>query len=356
MSEQNIKDTVPALLSWYELHARLLPWRQNPTPYRVWISEIMLQQTRIEAVIPHYHAFIKRMPTLRALAEIEETELLKCWEGLGYYSRARNLQKAAKAVLASGEEELPTSYAELLKLPGIGEYTAGAIASICFNECVPAVDGNVLRVLARLTGDTTDVLSTDGKKKFAALAKRLLPQDAAGLFNQAVMELGETVCVPNTAPRCEKCPFCEVCVANRNGNAAELPVRKKASKRKIEPRTVFVLKTKEKTAHFLIHQRPQNGLLAELFEFPSVEGALSSEQAYAFLESIGVKVNTLYELQPAKHVFTHLEWHMMGYFAEIDVLSHLPAGYYLATKDDLAQRYAIPSAFRAFTKFISSML
>jgi len=356
MSEQKIKDTVPALLSWYELHARLLPWRQNPTPYRVWISEIMLQQTRIEAVIPHYHAFVTRMPNLRALAEIEETELLKFWEGLGYYSRARNLQKAAKTVLANGKEDLPETYAELLKLPGIGEYTAGAVASICFNECVPAVDGNVLRVLARLTGDDTDVLSPEGKKKFTALAKRLVPRDAAGKFNQAVMELGETVCLPNTAPKCEKCPFSEVCVAHRKGSAAELPVRKKAKKRKIELRTVLVLKTNETPARFLIHKRPQKGLLANLFEYPNVDGTLTEEKTQAFLANMGVKVNALHELETAKHVFTHIEWHMSGYFAIIETPKALPDGYCLATKEEMAQRYAIPSAFRAFTKFINSKL
>ncbi len=356
MVEQKIKNTIPALLSWYELHARSLPWRQNPTPYRVWISEIMLQQTRIEAVIPHYYAFLERMPTLRALAEIDEVELLKCWEGLGYYSRARNLQKAAKQVITDGKEDLPTQYADLLKLSGIGEYTAGAIASICFNECVPAVDGNVLRVLARLTNDDTDVLSPQGKKKFTQLARRLIPQDAAGKFNQAIMELGETVCVPNTAPKCEKCPFSEVCQAHRNGTASALPVRKKANMRKIEPRTVFVLKTEGQPTRILLHQRPENGLLANLFEFPNCEGNVNVQQAAAFLNQIGVKPLALHELEPTKHVFTHLEWHMSGYFATMDASFTPPKGYFLVTKEELAKQYAVPSAFRAFVKFVNSKL
>lgn len=354
--EKNIKNTIPALLSWYDLHARSLPWRQNPTPYRVWISEIMLQQTRIEAVIPHYYDFLERMPTLCALAEIDEAELLKCWEGLGYYSRARNLQKAAKAVVASGNTELPTQYAQLLKLPGIGEYTAGAIASICFNECVPAVDGNVLRVLARLTEDDTDVLSPVGKKKFTALAKRLIPQDAAGKFNQAIMELGETVCIPNTTPKCEKCPFSEVCAAKQNGTASELPVRKKPSKRKIEQRTVFVLKTEGQPTRVLLHKRPNSGLLANLFEFPNCEGVLKPQDAEQYLKSINVKALALHELDSAKHVFTHLEWHMTGYYATVDSSYSPPPQYVLATKEELEKQYAVPSAFRAFTKFVNSKL
>ncbi len=356
MVEQKIKNTIPALLSWYELHARSLPWRQNPTPYRVWISEIMLQQTRIEAVIPHYYAFLERMPTLRALAEIDEAELLKCWEGLGYYSRARNLQKAAKQVIADGKEDLPTQYADLLKLSGIGEYTAGAIASICFNECVPAVDGNVLRVFARLTNDDTDVLSPQGKKKFTALVGRLIPQNAAGKFNQAIMELGETVCVPNTTPKCDKCPFSEVCEAKRNGTASQLPVRRKSNTRKKEPRTVFVLKTEGQPTRILLHKRPKNGLLANLFEFPNCEGYLNNQQATAFLDTIGVKPLALHKLEAAKHVFTHLEWHMSGYFATMDASFLPPEGYFLVTKEELAEQYAVPSAFRAFVKFVNSKL
>lgn len=353
--EENIKKSIPALLSWYDLRARNLPWRQNPTPYRVWISEIMLQQTRIEAVIPHYYAFLERMPTLRALAETDETELLKCWEGLGYYSRARNLQKAAKAVIASGNTELPTQYAELIKLPGIGEYTAGAIASICYNECVPAVDGNVLRVLARLTGDATDVLSPTGKKKFTALAKRLIPQDAAGKFNQAIMELGETVCVPNTAPKCEQCPFSGICVAKQNGRTTELPVRQKTTKRKVEARTVFVLKAEGQPSRVLLRKRPENGLLANLYEFPNCVGVLNPQEAERYLKGIGVKALTLHELESAKHIFTHLEWHMTGYFATVENVA-LPQGCVWATKDELEKQYAVPSAFRAFTGFVNNKL
>lgn len=355
MIKQNIKATVPALLSWYELHARSLPWRIEPTPYRVWISEIMLQQTRIEAVIPHYHAFLSRMPDLRALAEIPEPELLKCWEGLGYYSRARNLQKAAKTVIESGGETLPESYAELIKLPGIGEYTAGAIASIAYGECVPAVDGNVMRVLARLTGCYTDVLSPDGKKHFTKLAAELIPENAPGQFNQAVMELGETVCLPNTTPKCEKCPFSEICVAHKKDLTDELPVRKKLKERKIQPRTVFILRTEDVKPRILLHKRPKSGLLAGLYEFPNVEGTLSAEEAAVFWDGLGVKTGDFHELPDAKHIFTHLEWHMTGYTAVAKALD-LPPAYTWATKEEILEKYAVPSAFRAFLQFINQNL
>lgn len=352
MIRQTVKAAVPALLSWYELHARSLPWRIEPSPYRVWISEIMLQQTRIEAVIPHYRAFLQRMPQLRALAEISETELLKYWEGLGYYSRARNLQKAAKAVIDSGREALPETYAELIKLPGIGEYTAGAIASISFNECVPAVDGNVMRVLARLTGCYTDVLSPEGKKHFTKLAAELIPENAPGQFNQAVMELGETVCLPNTTPKCEKCPLSEVCVAHQKNITDELPVRKKLKARKIQPRTVFLLCTSEQEPRILLHRRPKTGLLAGLYEFPGADGNLTEKDATSYLETIGIKATAIHELPESKHIFTHIEWHMTGYAAVVKK-SDLPAAYCWVTKQELFEKYAIPSAFRMFSKFIS---
>lgn len=351
MNIENIKAAVPALLSWYELHERSLPWRINPTPYRVWISEIMLQQTRIEAVIPHYQAFLKRMPHLRALAEIDEEELLKCWEGLGYYSRARNLQKAAKTVIADGKEELPNTYAELIKLPGIGEYTAGAIASIAFDEAVPAVDGNVMRVLARLTGCDIDVLTPAGKKHFTALAKELVPISAPGRFNQAMMELGETICLPNTTPNCEKCPFSEICVAYREGLTDHLPVRQKLKARKIQPKTVFIMRTATEPARILLHKRSKSGLLAGLYEFPNTEGRLSEEEARVWLSDLGIRAEAVYELPDAKHIFTHVEWHMSGYASSVESVS-LPAEYVWATIDEIKEQYAVPTAFSAFLQFI----
>ena len=344
---------VPALLSWFAENGRPLPWRLDATPYHVWISEVMLQQTRIEAVIPHYEAFIRLMPDLTALAEMPEERLLKCWEGLGYYSRARNLQKAAKAVVASGESELPQTYAELLRLPGIGEYTAGAIASIAFGECVPAVDGNVLRVLSRLLNDDTDVLSPAGKKHFTAVARALVPQ-TAGQFNQAIMELGETVCLPHTAPRCTVCPLAAVCRGKRAGTAADLPVRKKPRARRVEQKTVFLLLSEKEDA-VLLHKRPQSGLLAGLYEFPNADGALTAEETLELLNKQGFTVYEMEKTAPAKHLFTHIEWQMSGFLARV-CARDVSADCVWAGTEELMGRFALPSAFKPFLKILQKHL
>lgn len=344
---------VPALLLWFAENGRPLPWRLDATPYHVWISEVMLQQTRIEAVIPHYEAFIRLMPDLTALAEMPEERLLKCWEGLGYYSRARNLQKAAKAVVASGESALPQTYAELIRLPGIGEYTAGAIASIAFGECVPAVDGNVLRVLSRLLNDDTDVLSPAGKKHFTAVARALVPQ-TAGQFNQAIMELGETVCLPHAAPRCTVCPLAAVCRGKRAGTAADLPVRKKPRARRVEQKTVFLLLSEKEDA-VLLHKRPQSGLLAGLYEFPNADGALTAEETLELLNEQGFTVYEMEKTAPAKHLFTHIEWQMSGFVARV-CARDVSADCVWAGTEELMGRFALPSAFKPFLKILQKHL
>lgn len=344
---------VPALLSWFAENGRPLPWRLDATPYHVWISEVMLQQTRIEAVIPHYEAFIRLMPDLTALAEMPEERLLKCWEGLGYYSRARNLQKAAKAVVASGESALPQTYAELIRLPGIGEYTAGAIASIAFGECVPAVDGNVLRVLSRLLNDDTDVLSPAGKKHFTAVARALVPQ-TAGQFNQAIMELGETVCLPHAAPRCTVCPLAAVCRGKRAGTAADLPVRKKPRARRVEQKTVFLLLSEKEDA-VLLHKRPQSGLLAGLYEFPNADGALTAEETLELLNEQGFTVYEMEKTAPAKHLFTHIEWQISGFVARV-CARDVSADCVWAGTEELMGRFALPSAFKPFLKILQKHL
>lgn len=346
-----LKNCVPALMSWYADHARPLPWREDNSGYRVWISEIMLQQTRIETVIPYYHAFLEKMPTLRALAEAPTETLMKCWEGLGYYSRARNLQKAAKQVIESGREQLPTTYAELIKLPGIGEYTAGAIASIAFHERVPAVDGNVMRVLARLSASYTDVLSTAAKKEFFALASELVPEKDPGQFNQAVMELGETICLPNTSPHCELCPLQEMCRAHELGIADDLPVRSGPKARKVEQKTVCVLMTAEEEPRILLHKRPETGLLAGLFEFPNFPGSLDDREVSKVLNELGLSIQNLQPLPGAKHVFSHIEWLMSGYFGIVSGEA-LSDGYLWVTREQMKKQYALPSAFRAFLPFL----
>ncbi len=349
-AQSYLKNCVPALMNWYADHARPLPWREDHSGYRVWISEIMLQQTRIETVIPYYYAFLEKMPTLRALAEAPTETLMKCWEGLGYYSRARNLQKAARQVIESGREELPTTYDELIKLPGIGPYTAGAIASIAFHERVPAVDGNVMRVLARLSASYTDLLSAAAKKEFFALASELVPEEDPGRFNEAVMELGETVCLPNTVPHCEICPLNETCRAHALGIADQLPVRSGQKARKIERKTVCVLITAEDRPQILLHKRPDAGLLAGLYEFPNFPGTLTEEQVCKQLTDLGLSVKELQPTPGARHIFSHIEWQMSGYRGSVSG-KNLPDGYLWVTREQMREQYALPSAFRAFLPF-----
>ena len=339
------------LLSWYASHFRTLPWRNDPTPYRVWISEIMLQQTRIEAVLPYYERFLHYLPDVPSLAQVQEDELLKLWEGLGYYSRARNLQKAANILVNEYNGALPADYHQLLALPGIGEYTAGAIASICFSIPVPAVDGNVMRVLARLTGDDTDVLSTGAKKHFIAIAEQMLPKDQPGRFNQALMELGETVCLPNTQPDCCRCPLQEICVACAGDLTRDLPVRSKKKPRRIERRTVDVIIIDGTPRRVLLRKRPTDGLLAGLWELPN---ALSGDDTLPnTLERLCSMENQT--LLTDKHVFSHVEWHMQGRLRSMSV-AKLPDGYRAATLDEVRSTYALPSAFRAFAAVLPQYL
>ncbi len=339
------------LTAWYSTHWRELPWRQEPTAYRVWISEIMLQQTRIEAVLPYFARFMAAIPDIESLAAVSEDKLLKLWEGLGYYSRARNLQKAAKVIVSEYDGELPADYDKLLSLPGIGAYTAGAIASIAFSVPVPAVDGNVMRVLARLTGDATDVLSTAGKKRFTDLAWELVPEEAPGRFNQALMELGETVCLPNTMPRCEVCPWAAYCVANKKSRQTALPVRSKKKPRRMEQRHVAVIITDETPARVVLHRREITGLLAGLWELPNTlveEAALPLELQQA--------CTPIAALSAAKHIFSHVEWRMTATHYRLSGQVALPPDYTLATLEELQAHFALPSAFRAYTSVLPQLL
>ena len=229
------------LLRWYQENARTLPWRGDPTPYHVWVSEIMLQQTRVAAVLEYYRRFMEALPTVAHLAAVEEDRLMKLWQGLGYYNRARNLQRAARQVVEDFGGAFPDTYEGLLGLAGVGEYTAGAIASIAFGVPVPAVDGNVLRVVSRLTGDGSDITKPDTKRRMWAALKAVLPVRAPGDFNQAMMDLGATVCLPNGAPLCEKCPAAEFCRARREGRTGELPYKPPKKARRVEERVVFLL-------------------------------------------------------------------------------------------------------------------
>lgn len=331
-----------SLLKWFDQNARILPWRDCPTPYRVWISEVMLQQTRVEAVKPYFERFVAEIPSIGALAEISDERLMKLWEGLGYYSRAVNLKKAACIIKEKYQGELPADRNELLALPGIGPYTSGAIASIAFDQRTPAVDGNVLRVLARIVGQFGDIRSNSVKKELENLADQLLPPTRPGDFNQAFMELGAMICVPNGVPKCGDCPVQGYCEAYKQELTEKIPYKTPKAERRIEQRTVFVILFQNRTA---ICQRPKRGLLAGLWEFPNLKGWLSKEECRARMEQWGIRSNKIQSLDASKHVFTHLEWHMKGY--EIQVESIEKQGSFLWVEDmELLHQYPIPSAFR----------
>lgn len=340
------------LLAWYSTHFRPLPWRVDATPYHVWISEIMLQQTRIEAVLPYYHRFTAVLPNVSALAKTDTESLLKLWEGLGYYSRARNLQRAAQVMVENYHGELPADYDKLRALPGIGDYTAGAIASIAFSIPVPAVDGNVMRVLARLTGDDTDVLSTAGKRKFTDIAWQLIPEQHPGRFNQALMELGETVCLPAGTPRCTECPLKDLCVAYRDGLTQQLPVRIKTTKRRVEERAVAVVMTQTNPPAVLLHKREDSGLLAGMWEFPHT---LSNSPLEALPESVKNLCDKNDDLPQCKHLFSHIEWRMSGAIYQIDHPVSLPDDFSFVTLKELQSVYPLPGAFRRYTELVSKL-
>ena len=335
------------LIPWYREVRRELPWRNHPTPYQVWISEIMLQQTRIEAVIPYYARFLAELPDVAALAAVPEDRLLKLWEGLGYYSRARNLKKAAQLVMDEYGGELPRTAAALRRLPGIGDYTAGAVASIACGEPEPAVDGNVLRVLMRVTACGDDVLSQKTKSRVAEALRGIYPSgEDAGLLTEGLMELGETVCLPNGEPRCEACPLHELCLAREQGLTAELPRRSPKKERRVEEKTVLLLRC---GGRYALRRREEQGLLAGMWEFPSLPGKLSAEEVRAVLEKAGLSPEEIRPCGEAKHVFTHVEWHMTGCFVDLFGQS----GEYLWKRpDEILVGFAVPTAFKAYLKLL----
>ncbi len=305
---------VSLLLNWYDGNARVLPWRSVPTPYRVWVSEIMLQQTRVEAVIPYFERFIKTLPDVQALADAEEAALLKLWEGLGYYSRAKNLQKAARLIQTQYGGEIPNNFETLCSLPGLGAYSAGAVASIAFNVRVPAVDGNVLRVISRVTANGGDITMTGVKREITRQVTDILPDTRVGDFNQSLMELGATVCLPNGAPRCDICPLNAVCRAYADGLTGELPVKKPKKARVKEDRTVLVMVCDNRLA---VRRRAEHGLLAGLWELPNLMGTLTQTQCVQAVQEMGLTPVSVLPLPSAKHIFTHIEWHMTGYLVRV---------------------------------------
>ncbi|MBP3666687.1 MAG: A/G-specific adenine glycosylase [Clostridia bacterium] len=347
---------VPLLIDWYRQNRRDLPWRESTDPYRVLVSEIMLQQTRAETVKPYFHRFLATLPTVEALANADESTLLKLWEGLGYYSRVRNLQKAAKAVMEHHGGVIPADFDALLKLPGVGRYTAGAVASIAFGIPVPAVDGNVLRVLARLTGDDTDILSPTAKKTAEATLAPLIPADAAGDFTQSLIELGALVCVPGE-PKCRDCPLHLFCTANREGKQTALPVRLAKTKRRIEERTVLVIRLWDEASpaespRIALRKRPPEGLLGGLYEFPCLEGHATSDEVSSHLTALGLIVTSVTPLPPAKHLFSHIEWRMIGYAVEAEAAPDKVEDWFFAGITEPDERYAIPSAYGVYREAV----
>lgn len=348
-----LEEIVVPLLSWYDQQARVLPWRSEPTPYRVWVSEIMLQQTRVEAVKPYFERFIKALPTVENLAACPEEELLKLWEGLGYYNRVRNMQKAAKILVTENQGELPAQFDELIRLPGIGKYTAGAISSIAFGIPMPAVDGNVLRVLTRVTADERDILKESVKHDIAKKVQEIIPMRRAGDFNQALIELGAIVCVPNGTAKCTECPISHLCEAKRNDIVMEFPKKTPKKARTIENRTVLLIKDGEKIA---IRKRPRKGLLAGLYEFPNVEQVMSEEEVLDYVRSCGLQPLFIQKMEDSKHIFTHKEWHMTGYLVRVEELENENNGLILADRETIEKEYPIPSAFSAYTKCVNVQL
>ena len=338
----NLNELTAPLLLWYDAHRRTLPWREELAPYRTWVSEIMLQQTRVSAVIPYFERFMAELPTVEALANVPEERLFKLWEGLGYYSRARNLQKAAKIVCTQYGGKLPRTAAELVKLPGVGAYTAAAIASINFGEPVAAVDGNLLRVAARVSGCGGDVTDAKVRKDFQRRLDAVIDRERPGAYNQAMMDLGATVCLPNGAPLCEVCPARGLCEAYRQGLTEILPVRGAKKARRAEERTVFLIKCGDTLA---VRTRPDTGLLARLTEFPNVLGSLDEAGAAITLAQWGLIAKRIEPIGTAKHVFTHIEWQMKGYFAEVKGKND---GFRYVAREELTA-LAIPTAFKKFT-------
>ena len=346
---ERIRACVPKLVEWYSLSRRVLPWRENPGPYQVWISEIMLQQTRIEAVIPYYERFLRELPDAEALAAVDEDRLLKLWEGLGYYSRARNLKKAAQKIMADFGGVLPRTAQELKTLPGIGDYTAGAIASIAYGEPAPAVDGNVLRVLSRLLCCGEDIGAQTTKTKMSGLLADCYPSgEAASLLTEGLMELGETVCIPNGEPRCELCPVRRLCLAHQAGETDRYPVKAPKKARRIEERTILLLKSGDLWA---IRQREDKGLLAGLWEFCNLPGCLESREAVEAARELGLTVRSIRPTAQARHIFTHVEWHMTGYLLDVEA----PAGDFLwKTAGEIIENYPLPTALRVYRDLVFS--
>ena len=354
LENEQLYEMAGPLTNWYQENKRDLPWRHHVNAYRVWVSEIMLQQTRVEAVKPFFHRFMEALPTIQDLAEAEEDKLLKLWEGLGYYNRVRNMQKAAQQIMEEYAGDFPETYEEIAKLKGIGSYTAGAISSFAFGIPKPAVDGNVLRVISRILASDEDIMKQSVRTKIESALEKVIPADNPSDFNQGLIELGAVICVPNGEPKCEECPLRHLCRARALGCQMELPVKKKAKERKIEERTILVFQDGETVA---IRKRPAKGLLARMYEFPNLEGHLTMDEVIAYCKSIGLTPVFVKELPEAKHIFSHIEWHMTGYAVRVDELEkNCKENMIFAKPEEIQKTYSIPAAFEKYTHYVDIKL
>lgn len=349
LEDPALYEMVSPIVTWFQKNKRDLPWRNHPDAYRVWVSEIMLQQTRVEAVKPYYERFLRELPTVKDLAEAKEDQLLKLWEGLGYYNRVRNMQKAAQQIMIDYQGQFPDTFEEIRSLKGIGNYTAGAISAFAFGLSKPAVDGNVLRVISRLMGSREDIMKQSVRSKIEEKLEHVIPEGAASDFDQGLIELGALVCVPNGEPKCTECPVAHLCEARKQGMIAEIPVKSKGKARKMEDKTVLIFKDGEKLA---IQKRPSKGLLAGLYEFPNQEGHLTMEEVMAYSKKIGLMPVRIKKLEDAKHIFSHIEWHMSGYEIVVDELEKTNEKAFLFIHpEEIEKKYSIPSAFEAYTRY-----
>ena len=343
LKEENIFGCIPApLLLWYETHKRDLPWRKSPTPYQVWVSEIMLQQTRVEAVKDYYARFIAVLPNVEALASCEEEKLLKLWEGLGYYSRVRNMQKAARTIVFEYGGVFPEDTENLKKLAGIGSYTAGAIASIAFGKATAAVDGNVFRVATRLTENPTVISDPKYRKYLETELSKVYPKGKESQFTQSLFELGALVCKP-VSPACEKCPLAWICLANKHGTQKEFPVLPTKKAKREEDVFVFLIQTHE---GFCIRRR-ESGVLKGMNEFPSVVSY--GESAMEVLNGWGVYAFTEKKRQKFTHIFTHIKWNIICVWVETDV-----APFDTYALEEIEESISLPTAFKQCLKIIKT--
>lgn len=327
-------------MCWYDATRRALPFRETRDPYAIWVSEVMLQQTRAETVIGYYRRFMEAFPTLQSLAEAEEQQVLKAWEGLGYYSRARNLHACARQVVSEYGGNFPQSIQALKKLPGIGDYTAGAVASIAFGVRTPAVDGNVERVVSRLMGIREDVGIPSVRRALRAEAEALVPEGRPGDFNQAMMELGARVCQP--APRCAECPVQSFCDAYAAGDADALPIKQRKAPQRVIPRGVALIRYEGR----LLLQRREERLLQGLWCFPGFDGLDAGSEVAARLKRLGIDARFIGEIGNARHVFTHIIWEMTLLSFEAESPACPPEGFLWADRMVL-DALPLPTAMKA---------